>query len=92
MFTTYKTAIDSEQLFMGNSSTSKVEGKWKVVLKLTSGKELTLNDVLYVPEIFKNLISRSLLSKHRFKLILEAGNEVSVGRGYVCDGSFKKKM
>ena len=41
MFTTYKTATDAEQLFMGNSSTSKVEGKGKVVPKLTSGKELT---------------------------------------------------
>jgi len=72
MFTTYKTATDAEQLFMGNSSTSKVEGKGKVVLKLTSGKELTLNDVLHVPEIRKNLISGSLLSKHGFKLIFEA--------------------
>ena len=49
MFTTYKTATDDEQLFMGNSSASKVEGKGKVVLKLTFGKKLTLSDVLHVP-------------------------------------------
>ena len=30
---------------------------------MTSGKELTLNDVLHVPEIRKNLASGSLLSK-----------------------------
>ena len=31
---------------MENSSTSKVEGQGKVILKLTFGKELTLNNVL----------------------------------------------
>ena len=98
MFTTYKPAIDNEQLFMGNSSASKVEGKGKIVLKLTSGKELKLNDVLHVPEIRKNLISGSLLSKHGFKLTFVADkfviskNGVYVGRGYVCDGLFKANV
>ena len=46
---------------MGNSSSSKVEGQGKVVLKMTLDKELTLNDVLHVPEIRKNLVSGSLL-------------------------------
>ena len=44
MFTTFKVVIDDEQIFMGNSSKSKVEGKGKIVLKMTSGKELTLNE------------------------------------------------
>ena len=51
MFSSYEAINDGEQLFMGNSSTSKVKGKGKVILKMTSGKELTLNDVLHVPEI-----------------------------------------
>ena len=51
MFSSYETINDEEQLFMGNSSTSKVESKGKVILKMTSEKELTLNDVLHVPEI-----------------------------------------
>ena len=51
MFSSYEAINDGEQLFMGNSSTSKVEGKGKVILKMTSEKELTLNDVLYVPEV-----------------------------------------
>ena len=51
MFSSYQTIDNGEQLFMGNSSSSKVEGQGKVVLKMTSGKELTLNDVLHVPEI-----------------------------------------
>ena len=49
MFSSYEEINDGEQLFMGNSSTSKVEGKGKVILKMTYGKELTLNDVLHVP-------------------------------------------
>ena len=48
---------------MGNSAVSKVEGKGKVILKWTFRKDLTLNDVLHVPDIRKNLISRSILSK-----------------------------
>ena len=51
MFSSYQTIDNGEQLFMGNSSSSKVEGQGKVVLKMTSGKELTLNDVLHVPDI-----------------------------------------
>ncbi|BFG38075.1 hypothetical protein CerSpe_243480 [Prunus speciosa] len=48
MFTTYQQLNQGKQLFMGNSSASKVEGQGKVVLKMTSGKELTLNQVLHV--------------------------------------------
>jgi len=98
MFTTYKTATDDEQLFMCNSSVSKVEGKGKVVLKLTSRKELTLSDVLHVPDIRKNLILGSLLSKHGFKLTFVADNfvlsknGVNIGKGYLCDGLFKANV
>ncbi|XP_016652450.1 PREDICTED: uncharacterized protein LOC107881912 [Prunus mume] len=51
MFTTYQQLNQGEQLFMGNSSASKVEGQGKVVLKMTSSKEVTLNQVLHVPDI-----------------------------------------
>ena len=51
MFSSYEAINDGEQLFMGNSSTSKVEGKGNVILKMTSEKELILNDVLHVPKI-----------------------------------------
>ncbi|CAN1309892.1 Retrovirus-related Pol polyprotein from transposon TNT 1-94 [Linum perenne] len=52
---------------MGNSSTEKIKGRSKIVMKITSGKELTLNYVLYVIEIRKNLVSRILLNKHGFR-------------------------
>lgn len=67
-----------EKLFMGNSSTSKVEGHGNMVMKMTSGKELTLNDVLHVPDIRNNLVSGTLLSKNRFKLVFEANKFVLV--------------
>ncbi|XP_022856455.1 uncharacterized protein LOC111377557 [Olea europaea var. sylvestris] len=50
----------------------EVLGKGKVILKMTSGKKLTLTNVLYVPEICKNLVSRSLLSKNGFRMVFEA--------------------
>ena len=89
LFTTIEPVTNGEKLFMGNSTTSIVEGKGKVVLKLTSGKELTLNEVLYVPDIRKNLVSGSLLSKHGFRMVFESGkvvltkSGVYVGKGYM---------
>ena len=41
MFSSYEAINDIEQLFMGNSSTSKVEGKEKVILKMISRRDLT---------------------------------------------------
>ena len=98
MFSSYQTIDNGEQLFMGNSSSSKVEGQGKVVLKMTSDKELTLNDVLHVPEIRKNLVSGSLLSKKGFKLVFVSDNFILtkngmyVGKGYMSNGLFKMNV
>ena len=98
MFSSYEAINDGEQLFMGNSSSSKVEGKGKVILKMTSGKELTLNDVLHVPEIRKNLVTGSLLSKKGFRLVFESDkivltkSGIYVGKGYMSNGLFKMNV
>ena len=95
MFSTYKKLENDEQLYMGNSSTSKVEGSGKVILKMTSSKELTLDEVLHVPDIRKILVFGSLLSRNCFKLefvfdkFVLTKNEVFVGKGYMSDGLFK---
>ena len=66
-----------------------------MVLKMTSGKELTLNNVMYVPDIRKNLASGSLLNKHGFRMVFESDkfvltkNGLFVGKGYECGGMFK---
>ena len=83
---------------MGNSSTARVEGKRKVILKMTSRKELTLNDELHVPDIRKNLVSGSLLSKNGFKLVFESDKFILtksgtyVGKGYLSNGLFKMNV
>ena len=98
MFFSYEAINDGKQLFMGNSSTSKVEGKGKVILKMTSKKELTLNDVLHVPEIRRNLVSGSLLSKKGFRLVFESDkfvltkSGVYVGNGCMSNGLFKMNV
>ncbi|KAA0036703.1 pol polyprotein [Cucumis melo var. makuwa] len=91
MFTSYVSVSNGEQLFMGNFSMSKVEGQGKVILKMTSEKELTLNNVFHVPDIRKNLVSGSLLSKNGFKLVFVSDkfvlskNETYIGKGYLSD-------
>ena len=98
MFSSYEAINDGEQLSMGNSSTSKFEGKGNVILKMTFRKELTLNDVLHVPEIRKNLVSGSLLSKKGFRLVFESNKFVPtksgiyVGKGYMSNGLFKMNV
>ena len=62
---------------------------------MTFGKNLTLNNVLYVLEIHKNLIFGSLLNKHRFRMVFKVDKVVVsksgmfVGKGYVSNGLFK---
>ena len=49
MFSTYNPMGNGGKIFMGNSSTSKIEGIGKVVLKVTTSRFLILKDVLYMP-------------------------------------------
>ncbi|KAB2625427.1 DNA polymerase zeta catalytic subunit-like [Pyrus ussuriensis x Pyrus communis] len=72
LFVTYQSVDGGENLYMGNATASAVAGKGKVTLKLTSGKELSLTNVLHVLDIRKNLISGSLLSNKGFKIVFES--------------------
>ena len=70
---------------MGNSATSK----------MMPGKELTLTNVLYVPEINKNLVSGSLLNSYRFQMVFKSDkfglskSGMYVGKGYTSDGMWQ---
>lgn len=83
-----------EHVYLGDSRTINVEGKGKVLLKLTSGKTLALNDVLHVPSIRANLISVALLGKAGVKVTFESDkivmtkNNILVGKGYCNNGLF----
>ncbi|PHT34686.1 putative mediator of RNA polymerase II transcription subunit 37c [Capsicum baccatum] len=67
LFSMFAPSQVEEMIYMANSATAKEEGTKTVCLKMTSGKVLTLNNVLYVPELKKNLISISLLDDNEFK-------------------------
>ncbi|XP_073152463.1 uncharacterized protein [Henckelia pumila] len=75
LFSKY-TPISGRELYMGKNATSKIIGLGKVVIKMTSGKELTLIDVLHVPDIRKNLVSGSRLVKAGFRIVFEAGKVI----------------
>ncbi|KAL0454850.1 UNVERIFIED_CONTAM: hypothetical protein Slati_0824200 [Sesamum latifolium] len=81
LFKELQEAHDGECVFMGNSTTAGVLGKGKVFLKLTFGKILALNDVLYVPSLRRNLISGSLLNKAGLKIVLEADKVIITKNG-----------
>ncbi|PHT40588.1 hypothetical protein CQW23_19442 [Capsicum baccatum] len=54
LFSSFALAQVEEMLYMANSTTAKVDEIGKICLKMTSGKVLTLNNVLYVPELRRN--------------------------------------
>ena len=94
-FATYTPVEYDEDLFMGNTATARIARTDKVMLKMTSGKVLTLNNVLHVPTIRKNLVSAALLVKNGFKCVLVSDkaviskNEMFIGKGYLNEGLFK---
>jgi len=61
-------------------------------LKLTPEKTLALQDIYHVPEIRRNLISRSLLVPQGYKLVFESNKVVRtkglnfIGKEFQCDG------
>jgi len=94
-FKTYEELKKPEEVLMGNHNSAKVLGKWTIELYFTSGKKLSLLNVFHIPEIRKNLVSTSLLSKKGFKIVLESNNVIVtksgmfVRNGYSCDDMFK---
>ena len=71
-FKKYEDAADGHEVLMGNSNSAKVLGRGIIELQFTSGKMLTLLNVLHVPNMKNNLISANLLCKKCIKAMLEA--------------------
>ena len=80
---------EEKVVYLDDSYTSQVLGKGKVILKLTSGKTLALNDVLHVPNIRANLVLVALLGKVGVKVSFEydrivmTKNNVFLRKGFV---------
>ena len=95
VFTSYSLVGNDEKVvYLGDSHTAQVLGKGKIMLKLTSGKTLTLSDVLHVPNIKANLVSIALLGKVGVKVSFESDrivmtkNNIFVGKGFCNQGLF----
>jgi hypothetical protein len=94
LFKEYVEAGNGLKVLMGNHNTAKVLGIGTVELILSSGKKV-LTNVYHVPDIKKNLVSASLLSKNGVKAVLESDklilskNGVFVRKGYFCNGMYK---
>ena len=90
----FEESTDRECVYMADSTTAVVMGKGKVLLKLTSGKTLSLNNVFYVPSLRRNLVSGALLNKVGLKLVFEDDKIIIsrgwdfVGKGYLSGGLF----
>lgn len=84
IFSSLKASYADEKLYMGNSATSTIKGEGTVILKMTSGKNLTLKNVLYVRDIRKNFVSGSLLNKHGFCIVIKSDKLVLSKSGMFC--------
>lgn len=86
------TIDDGRVLKMGNVATEPILGIGLVDLVFTSGKTISLCNVLYVPGIRKNLLSGVILNNLGYKQVLESDKYILskhgsfVGFGYLCNG------
>nr|GEZ39361.1 hypothetical protein [Tanacetum cinerariifolium] len=93
-FKTYEPMEDESVLYMGNDHFGPVDGKRSVALEFSSGKMITLFNVLYVPKLCKNLVSGPMLNKCGYKQVYESDkyvlskSGVFIGFGYYNNGMF----
>ena len=66
----FEDVIDGECIYMGNPTIAKVIGKGNILLRFTSGKLLSLSNALFVPFLYRNLVSGILLNKVGLKTVV----------------------
>ncbi|PHU25683.1 hypothetical protein BC332_04015 [Capsicum chinense] len=62
-FSSFSSAQVEEMIYMANSATVKIEGTGKLCLKMTSGKVLTVNNVLAKPAISRKACNAAAVYK-----------------------------
>ena len=94
-FTSYTPVGDDEKVvYLGDSHTAQALGKGKVMLKLTPGKTLALNNVLHIPNRRANLVLVALLGKVGVKVSFESDkiimtkDNIFVEKGFCNQGLF----
>ncbi|GJV38490.1 zinc finger, CCHC-type containing protein [Tanacetum coccineum] len=94
-FKTYESQNDGYILHMGNKSTALVHGRGCVDLRFSSGKVVSLLNVLHVPNIRKNLVSSSVLNNYGYKQVIESNkfvlskHGVFISFGYLSNHMFR---
>lgn len=95
MFVDYEPVTGHEVIILDNNSHVDVVGFGTVMLPLTTGKVLTLENVFHIPTIFKCLISVVKLTDIGFGLSF-GGGECAInkghnvfGKGYMEDGLYR---
>nr|GEU63802.1 zinc finger, CCHC-type [Tanacetum cinerariifolium] len=79
---------------MGDDYFAPIHGKESVALEFSSGKTITLFNVLYVPKLCKNLVFGPMLNKCGYKQVYESDKYILsksgafVGFGYYNNGMF----
>ena len=95
LFRDFEAIAEGEYVYLGNQSFVEVLSKGKILINLTYGKTLALNNVLYVPSLSRNLVYGALLNKVGLKIVLEAdkvvltGNGEYVGKRYLNESLFE---
>nr|GEX55332.1 fimbrin-1-like [Tanacetum cinerariifolium] len=67
---------DGSVLYMGDDHFAPIRGKGSVALEFSSGKTITLFNVLYVPKLCKNLVSGPMLNKCGYKQMYESDKAI----------------
>ncbi|CAM8990125.1 unnamed protein product [Rhodiola kirilowii] len=97
-FKSFAATNEGRVLHMGDESSAPILGLGQVELEFSSGKIVVLCNVLFVPNIRKNIVSGTVLIKQGYRQVYEADNYVLskggifVGKGYLCNGMFKLSL
>nr|GEV31763.1 zinc finger, CCHC-type [Tanacetum cinerariifolium] len=94
-FKNYESLNDGSILYMRNESPALVHRRSCVDFKFSSGKIVSLFNVLHVPNIRKNLVSSSVLNNCGYKQVIESNkfvlskHGVFIGFGYLSNQIFR---
>ncbi|KAJ9699088.1 hypothetical protein PVL29_007933 [Vitis rotundifolia] len=93
-YTTPMEAGEHQMILVGDHRPLPVISKGQVILKLASNNILVLNDVLYVPNMRRNLMSVSSLGKTGIRVLFDFDkiflmkNNICIGKGYCYQGLY----
>lgn len=83
---------------MGKTAISEVEGHSKVISKMRSGLEVTVQNMKHLPDMRKNLVSETMLMRNKIAMTREAdklmirNNKIYLGKRYVKEGLVKMNV